>query len=138
MLKSTGCSSRGPEFNSQHSHNGSQPSVILIPGYLMPSSGLHRHCTDVVQIHAGKTPKHLHFLYLTSLHYLSFIFSKGASCPEPWLQAFDLPWRGFLVLKSPDTEPQWLTGYRFCLPKFKFKNTSLGINFMKHRIHSMY
>jgi hypothetical protein len=27
-VKSTGCSSRGPEFNSQKSHGGSQPSVI--------------------------------------------------------------------------------------------------------------
>jgi hypothetical protein len=27
-VKSTGCSSRGPEFNSQQSHGGSQPSVM--------------------------------------------------------------------------------------------------------------
>jgi hypothetical protein len=27
-VKSTGCSSRGPEFNSQHPHGGSQPSVM--------------------------------------------------------------------------------------------------------------
>jgi hypothetical protein len=26
--KSTGCSSRGPEFNSQQTHGGSQPSVM--------------------------------------------------------------------------------------------------------------
>jgi hypothetical protein len=27
-IKSTGCSSRGPEFNSQHPHGGSQPSIM--------------------------------------------------------------------------------------------------------------
>jgi hypothetical protein len=26
--KSTDCSSRGPEFNSQQSHSGSQPSIM--------------------------------------------------------------------------------------------------------------
>jgi hypothetical protein len=28
VVKSTDCSSRGPEFNSQQPHGGSQPSVI--------------------------------------------------------------------------------------------------------------
>jgi hypothetical protein len=28
MVKSIGCSSRGPEFNSQQPHGGSQPSVM--------------------------------------------------------------------------------------------------------------
>jgi hypothetical protein len=28
VVKSTDCSSRGPEFNSQHPHGGSQPSVM--------------------------------------------------------------------------------------------------------------
>jgi hypothetical protein len=28
VMKSTGCSSRGPEFNSQQPHGGSQPSVM--------------------------------------------------------------------------------------------------------------
>jgi len=28
MVKSTDCSSRGPEFNSQQPHGGSQPSVM--------------------------------------------------------------------------------------------------------------
>jgi hypothetical protein len=28
VVKSTGCSSRGPEFNSQESHGGSQASVM--------------------------------------------------------------------------------------------------------------
>ena len=27
-VKSTGCSSRGPEFNSEQPHGGSQPSVM--------------------------------------------------------------------------------------------------------------
>ena len=37
MVKSIGCSSRGPEFNSQHPHGGSQPSVTPVLGDLMPS-----------------------------------------------------------------------------------------------------
>jgi hypothetical protein len=28
VVKDTGCSSRGPEFNSQQPHGGSQPSVM--------------------------------------------------------------------------------------------------------------
>jgi hypothetical protein len=28
VVKSTDCSSRGPEFNSQQPHGGSQPSVV--------------------------------------------------------------------------------------------------------------
>ncbi|EGW02084.1 hypothetical protein I79_018435 [Cricetulus griseus] len=28
VVKSTDCSSRGPEFNSQQPHGGSQPSII--------------------------------------------------------------------------------------------------------------
>jgi hypothetical protein len=28
VVKSTDCSSRGPEFNSQQPHGGSQPSVM--------------------------------------------------------------------------------------------------------------
>jgi hypothetical protein len=28
QLRATGCSSRGPEFNSQQPHGGSQPSVM--------------------------------------------------------------------------------------------------------------
>jgi hypothetical protein len=29
-VKSTDCSSRGPEFNSQQPHGGSQPSVMVV------------------------------------------------------------------------------------------------------------
>jgi hypothetical protein len=36
-VKSTDCSSRGPEFNFQQPHGGSQPSVM---GSVMPSSGV--------------------------------------------------------------------------------------------------
>ena len=36
MVKSTDCSSRGPEFNSQQPHDGSQPSVMRS----VPSSGV--------------------------------------------------------------------------------------------------
>ena len=31
MVKNTGCSSRGPEINSQHPHGDTQQSVIVVP-----------------------------------------------------------------------------------------------------------
>jgi hypothetical protein len=37
VIKTTDCSSRGPEFNSEQLHGGSQPSVM---GSVMPSSGV--------------------------------------------------------------------------------------------------
>jgi hypothetical protein len=39
VVKSTDCSSRGPEFNSQQPHGGSQPSVMRSDA-LLPSSGV--------------------------------------------------------------------------------------------------
>ena len=47
--KSTGCSSRGPEFNSQHTQL--LPSVTLVSGDLMPPSGLLRQCMCVAQMY---------------------------------------------------------------------------------------
>ena len=46
-VKSTGCSSRGAGFNSQHPHGGSEPSVTPVPGDLDPPTP---------HMHAGKTP----------------------------------------------------------------------------------
>ena len=40
-VKSTDCSFRGLEFDSQHPEAGTQASVIPAPGDLAPSSGLH-------------------------------------------------------------------------------------------------
>lgn len=40
VFQSTCCSSRGPKFNAQNSHGGSQASVTSVPGDLMLSSGL--------------------------------------------------------------------------------------------------
>ncbi|EDL40873.1 mCG1043924, partial [Mus musculus] len=42
-VKSTGCSSRGPEFNSQQPHGGSQPSIIR-SGVLFWPAGIY---TDI-------------------------------------------------------------------------------------------
>jgi hypothetical protein len=50
-VKSTGCSSRGPEFNSQQPHGGSQPSD------LMPSSGMQGICADRALIYIKQTNK---------------------------------------------------------------------------------
>ena len=48
-VRDTGCSSRRLEFNSQHPHGGSHPSVTLVPWDLMPSSGvpMHRENTHI-------------------------------------------------------------------------------------------
>jgi hypothetical protein len=32
VVKSTGCSSKGPRFNSQYPHGGSQLSITSVPG----------------------------------------------------------------------------------------------------------
>lgn len=53
---SPGCSSRGPRFNSQHSHGGSQLSVTPVLGDSMlfwPLHVLHACGTDT---HVGRTP----------------------------------------------------------------------------------
>jgi hypothetical protein len=44
VVKNTGCSFRGSEFNSQHPHGGSQPSV-------MGSSGVSEDSDSVLTIH---------------------------------------------------------------------------------------
>ena len=37
VVKNTGCSSRGPRFNSQYPHGGSQLSVTSVPGDPTPT-----------------------------------------------------------------------------------------------------
>lgn len=50
-VKNISCSSREPKFGSQHVHDKAH-SCLLSPGlgYLMPSSGLYRHCTHMLHI----------------------------------------------------------------------------------------
>lgn len=43
--------SGGSEFNSQHTHGGSQPSVSAVAGDLTPISGLQEHCVNVAYRH---------------------------------------------------------------------------------------
>ena len=43
VVNSIGCSFRGPGFNSQHPHGGSQLSVAPVPGNLIPS----QQCTKI-------------------------------------------------------------------------------------------
>ena len=52
--KSTGCSSRGPKFSSQHLHGSTLPLVTLVLGDLMPPFGLCGHCTHVVHMQTCK------------------------------------------------------------------------------------
>jgi hypothetical protein len=49
MVKSTGCFSREPEFNSQQPHGSSQLAVIPVPG-------------DPTDTHVGKTPMHKKYI----------------------------------------------------------------------------
>ena len=53
VVKNTGCSSRGPEFDSQHPYGGSQSSLTPGPVGLLHVFGLHRH-SDIwyTDIHA--------------------------------------------------------------------------------------
>jgi hypothetical protein len=43
VAKCAGCSFRRTEFNSQHAHGGSQPSITPVSGDLMPSPDLEGH-----------------------------------------------------------------------------------------------
>jgi hypothetical protein len=43
VVKSTGCSFRGPGLSSHKPDDGSQLFVTPVPGHLVPSSGLHRN-----------------------------------------------------------------------------------------------
>ena len=54
VVKSTGYSSIGPGFNSQHPPGGSQPSVPPCPeDPPLPPTAMY---TRYIDIHAGKTP----------------------------------------------------------------------------------
>ena len=59
-VKSTGCSSRSPEFDFQQPHGGSQPSVTVV-GVSEPSSDVHSQQAHKwrTDIHAGKAPLHM-------------------------------------------------------------------------------
>jgi hypothetical protein len=61
VVKSTGCPSRGPGFNSQHPHGGSQVSVSPVPGDLTPS---HRYtCRQNTNTHTIKNKPLKKFCY---------------------------------------------------------------------------
>jgi hypothetical protein len=61
VVKDTCCSCRGSELNSQHPHGGSQPSVALVLGDQMPSSGLCGDQTHTIRIHADTTHTYIFF-----------------------------------------------------------------------------
>lgn len=58
--KSTCCSCRGPEVNSQHPHGGTRPSVTLVPGDLLTSSCLYGHLHTLVHRHMCRPNTHTH------------------------------------------------------------------------------
>ena len=79
MVKSTGCSSRGPGFNSRYLNGESQQSitVILVPGDLTASSALqHTHST-----HTYMQAKHSYMLEkiltISKLNVLKLLICKG-------------------------------------------------------------
>lgn len=45
MFESTDDCFRGPGFKSKHPNGGTKPSIILVSGDPIPSSGLYGHCT---------------------------------------------------------------------------------------------
>ena len=59
-VKSTGCSYRGPRFNSLHPHGGSQPSITPVPGDPMPSSNLQGHQAHMWQTYTYRQNIHTH------------------------------------------------------------------------------
>jgi hypothetical protein len=69
MAKNTGCSYRGPKFESQHPHSSLQPSVTPVPGDPTFSSDFHWH-----QAHMWHTYLHTHKTHNT--HDNFFFFEK--------------------------------------------------------------
>ena len=57
VVKSTGCSCRGPGFASQHPHGGSELPVTPVPGDRIHSSDCHRDQAHMngTDTQAGKT-----------------------------------------------------------------------------------
>jgi hypothetical protein len=51
----------GPEFDTQHPQDGSQPSITPVPGVLTPLSILfwHQECMWYTFIPAGRAPMHI-------------------------------------------------------------------------------
>ena len=57
-VKCTCCSPRGPEFDSQHPHGGSQLTITESPGNLTPSSDILRYGGTQAQAQAHILTKH--------------------------------------------------------------------------------
>jgi hypothetical protein len=60
VVKSTGFPPRGPGFDSQHLHGGSQVSVASVPGNLIPLSGLCRHSMHTMLTQTCRPNTHTH------------------------------------------------------------------------------
>lgn len=60
MVKSTGCNSGGPGFDSQLPSGGSQPPATLVPQDPTPSSSFHGHCTHMVNRHTRRQNANAH------------------------------------------------------------------------------
>lgn len=54
MVKGTGCSFKGPKFNSQHQHGGPQLSLIPVSGDLIPFPRFCGHTHGAQDIFADK------------------------------------------------------------------------------------
>ena len=59
VVKSSSC--RGPRFNSQHRHGGSQPFITAVPGELLPSSDLRGYQVYILcpHIYVGRAFIHM-------------------------------------------------------------------------------
>lgn len=55
---SSGCSSKGPELDSRHTHGSFQPSVALVSALCLPLAFKSTACTWYTDIHTSKTLIH--------------------------------------------------------------------------------
>lgn len=60
VVKSPGCSCRGPGFNYQHPHGAAQLSEIPVPWDPMSSSSLNGHCMHMVHRHTCRQNTYTH------------------------------------------------------------------------------
>lgn len=64
MVKSTGCSSTRPRFDSQLLYHSSQLPIIPIPGDSTPSDDLLRYCTTMAHRHKFRQNTYPHKVIL--------------------------------------------------------------------------
>jgi hypothetical protein len=113
-VRSTGCSSRGPGFHSQHLHSSSQPSVTPFSVDLMPSSGLFRHCMYMVHKYTCMQNTHTHIYLFVYLFIYLLVFRDRISLYIPGCPETHFVDQAGLELRNPPASAFQVLGLKAC------------------------